>query len=623
LPVEKISSPAEPALTQEEALKAINEITGDISKLHDKDALNRIKEKLDEHSELAPFAGDTYSQITMRLEKLTPVYSFEDNAGRIRDLTEEELSAFCEEFDRRRGDIDEKTAANIDDLILAREDALEVLSLEKLCGNTDNMTTTEIEKLLETLADGSFSVKAAAPYIKTVREKLDALYVKEADRLTANTEMMNAAEIAKVREHIAAMKLPDDIKKRIEGKLDRASVNLDEKEIQNMIGSLTLLSEKQALEIIRRIDMMKSDKKMTDRYVDKLEAHIIKLRETEAQDFTAVITASMQDSGMTNAQIIMAGSALFPNKVNKATSEYASVGRYEQSLIVSENTKTEESLLLTTDFIYMRTKTGTINRIKVEDVDDIRFEKAFIGNPKIICKAKSETVELPHGFDKKSSEAAAVVLLDVINAIKDKKSADRMKAIEEANAKRKAIAQAAAEAEQKLLSGTKEKEAPKRVIKNPAETEKRGVEIDLSEIEADLEALVANLETKAAFKNVEESGYNEGFDTVNTADMHEATTGAKSLDDQSASLPANDHHFDGIEVPSLDDMDSLEDKAPFAEEIKEPEPVEKEPEPAVKEPEPMAEITEDRQKPKFCPECGAKVEITGAKFCMECGFKLV
>ncbi|MDR0974842.1 MAG: zinc-ribbon domain-containing protein, partial [Ruminococcus sp.] len=32
---------------------------------------------------------------------------------------------------------------------------------------------------------------------------------------------------------------------------------------------------------------------------------------------------------------------------------------------------------------------------------------------------------------------------------------------------------------------------------------------------------------------------------------------------------------------------------------------------------------EEQHKPKFCPECGAKVERTGAKFCMECGFKLV
>jgi rRNA maturation endonuclease Nob1 len=296
-------------------------------------------------------------------------------------------------------------------------------------------------------------------------------------------------------------------------------------------------------------------------------------------------------------------------------------------------------MLLTTDFLYMRTKTGTINRIKVDDIDLIKFEKSFIGAQKIVCKAKNEVVELPNGFDKKSAEAAADVILDVVLAIKDKHSAEKMKAIEEANAKRQAIAQAAALEEQRIKDGIGKDTAPKRVIKNPADTDKHGVEVDFSDVGADLEALAADLEKKAAFESSKQDYDDGGFVSVSSAAMNDAATGADALEDQSGAIPENNEYFDGVDVPSLDDVEALPDKADTISDFEIPDDVS---EPEVKTPEAIAEDiaatqiqtqaeksadiqaekSADAHHPKFCPECGSKIDRPGAKFCMECGAKL-
>jgi hypothetical protein len=466
--------------------------------------------------------------------------------------------------------------------------------------------------------------------VKAVTDKLDTLYVAEVDNIIADAGNMTVSELNTAKGKIMEMNIPEDIKTRATGKIDKNITQISEKEIQAMIGNISVLTDKQASDILRKITMMKADEKMTSKYIERLEAHIIKLREEDAKEFIDVIAASMKEGGLTNAQIIVSGAALFAGKVDNAASEYASVGRFEVPLIVSDNSKTNEAMLLTTEFLYMRTKTGTINRIKVDDIDIIKFEKSFIGNQKIVCKAKNETVEIPNGFDKKSAEAASIVILDVILAIKDKHAAEKMKAIEEANARRQAAAQAAALEEQKLISGTGKDTAPKRVIRNPADTDKHGVEVDLSDVGADLEAIFADLEKKKAFdasKSENNADFNPddgGFVAVNSTDMNEAATGADALEDQSVAAPANNEYFDGIEVPNVDDMDALPDKADtisdfeIADDIAEPaaEPVAEAPVVEV-----AAEKTE-APHPKFCPECGSKIDRAGAKFCMECGAKL-
>jgi hypothetical protein len=456
-----------------------------------------------------PEISDIADIAAVEVPQLKPVTdTFEGRIKNIYSMDADALNAFRNELEGQRSKLDNRAAADIEQRITARENALEIETLDAMTADTDGMTLETAQKLLDELSDGTYNMKNTAPYIKRINEKIDALFVDEIERFTSGAENMSPDELTALRAKVPELPLPDYIKQRTETKIDRIRDTNAERDINEMIGDINKLNEKDATDIIRKINMIKLDAHTRVRYVDKLDAHISKIREEEAQAFIEIMQRSMRDTGLSNAQICIHGSALFHGKIEKATGEYASVGRFEQPLIVGDNAKTEEAFLLTTDFLYIRNKAGGVNRIKLDDIEDIRTDRPLIGVPKIICKTATDSIDIPHTFDKKSVDSAAKVIYDVVNTIKDKRSADRLKAIEEANAKRSKnddppapISGITSEtiAEKNTAETVNTQKAAVRNIRNPADTDKRGVEIDLTDVGADLEALAANLDSIATF----------------------------------------------------------------------------------------------------------------------------
>ncbi|MDR0946881.1 MAG: zinc-ribbon domain-containing protein [Ruminococcus sp.] len=409
------------------------ESIGDIAAFEDLETIEKQIAELRDSEKYAEFAPEAIERLETRRREIKSA-NFKIRLGKISEMTETELNEITAELAGKasefRSDEIDKIHAQID----SRLEELDAIALSELESSIEDLGIEESQTQLEALGDGRYSYEQVSGIISKLKKHIDYLFTVEMDKITQGIGEMSKLELSALIEEVSALPYPDDIKTRYIRMIERKITNINEAEIEAIIGHISILNEKQATDIIRRITLMKTDEDLKTRYIDKLEAHIIKLREEEAQKYVAVMQESMRDFAVTPAMLCIPGNALFPNKVDIAADTYASIGRYEQALAVTDVQNSDEASLLTTDYLYCRTKSGTISRTKIDDIEEIKVKKTLL-SASMQCRTKTETFDVPNGFDKKNLDAIAKILTEIIVIIKDKHSVERLKQIEANSAK--------------------------------------------------------------------------------------------------------------------------------------------------------------------------------------------
>ncbi|MDR0992235.1 MAG: zinc ribbon domain-containing protein [Ruminococcus sp.] len=568
--------------------------------------------------------------------------------SRVGAMNAEELETLQKTLDENRSLFPDEEFEKINRDIEARFEAIEDEKLVEIEISIPEMDMETAHHTMETLTDGTYEPGKTAPLVKSLKDRIDQLYVIEMDEICSGMEHMEKEELEAVRQKIAALSYPDVIKNRTLNQIDRRIAAVNEAHIEKLIGYLSSLSEKEALEVIRRIQMMQTDDAIKSRYIDKLEAHIIKLREEEAQQYVAILEAGMKDGAITPAMLCIYGSALFPNKVD-AAGAYASVGRFEQPLVVNDSPNSEEAFLLTCEFLYYRNKTGGVNRVKIDDIEELKVKKALL-SATVICKTRNETFELPQSLDKKNLDNIIKLIESVIFAVKEHRTAERMKAVKEAAALAKAeedfmvVSKAENADEEANDSAENTSEIPGFTpIETETEAEKSDTEeaaASEAEVPADSEEITETAE-KAEEADKTVSGGTEEKPSeapvrmpVSTVKIVKVVPDSESaekapekvlrtaeeitfdLDTISKGLAGLEDIAKELEQNITGKVDNMNDSA-STDETKSAKPEEPE-----KQSEPAKTAEDSAARPKFCIECGAKVTSTTAKFCAECGAKL-
>jgi hypothetical protein len=553
-----------------------------------------------------------------------------NNISRIAVMSEEELDGLTKTIEDKRAEFPDDEFDKINRDIEARYEAIEDEKLQSIADSVGEMDMETANAAIETLTDGSIEPGKTVALVKSLKNRIDELYVIELDKLCAGMQEMEKEELEDLKQKVAALNYPDVIKNRTLNQIERRISAVLEATMEKMIGYLSNLNEKEALELIRRIQMMQTEESLKSRYIDKLEAHIIKLREEEAQQYVAILERGMKDGAITPAMLCIYGSALFPNKVATATAKYASVGRFEQPIIVNDSANTDEAFLLTCEFLYYRTKAGAVNRVKIDDIEELKVKKALLSST-VICKTKNESFELPQTLDKKQIENIIRLIESVIIAIRENHTAERMKAVKEAAALAKAeedFAFSAIEETEKEepiaetpQAESEAEEAAEEIAEEKAE-EKTGEKAENAENAENAKdtppetAVKTPVSTVKIVKVVAETENTEKIEKpLRTAeeitfDLDTISKGLAGLEDIAKEL----EHDISEKVENLNETDES-DKPVTAETAEEK---------ADNKTDDKADDKSDDgdKRPKFCTECGAKVTSQTAKFCAECGAKL-
>jgi hypothetical protein len=545
--------------------------------------------------------------------------------SRIGAMNTDELDALLKTLEENRALFPDDEFEKINRETEARFEALEDEKLREIGESIPEMDMETANSTMETLTDGTYEPGKTTPLVKMLNERIDQLYVIKLDEICAGMENMEKEELDALKAKVASLPYPDVIKNRTLNLIERRIAAVNEAHMEKMIGYLSALSEKEALEVIRRIQMMQTDNALKSRYIDKLEAHIIKLREEEAQQYVSILEAGMKDGAITPAMLCIYGSALFPNKVD-AAGAYASVGRFEQPIVVNDSPNSDEAFLLTCEFLYYRTKVGAVNRVKIDDIEELKVKKALL-SATVICKTKNETFELPNSLDKKNLDNIIRLIESAIFAIKEHRTAERMKAVREAAALAKAEEDFMIEKEEAAADEAAAAEAgeEKPAEKSEGETAEENpgftpIESDsISDLEAQASELLANIPGESADPVLEPPAKppvspvkvkvvaeTEPAEKANEKVLRTAEEITFDLDTISKGLAGLEDIAKELEQDITGKVDNIAEKEISAEKAEE-----------AKQDDSPSEL-----RPKFCTECGAKVTSTTAKFCAECGAKL-
>jgi hypothetical protein len=580
--------------------------------------------------------------------------------SRIGEMSEDELEAFEKTLGEKRADFPDDEFQKINRDIEARFEKIEDEKLKSIEDSIPEMDLETANAAIETLTDGSIEPGKTAPLVKSLKNRIDELYVIELDKICDGMMQMERGELEDLKQKVAALSYPDVIKNRTLNQIERRISAVLEAQMEKMIGYLSALNEKEALDLIRRIQMMQTEEALKSRYIDKLEAHIIKLREEEALQYVAILEKGMKDGSITPAMLCIHGSALFPNKVEAATSAYASVGRFEQPIIVHDSANSDEAFLLTCEFLYFRTKAGAVNRVKVDDIEELKVKKALL-SASVICKTRSETLELPQTLDKKNIEGIVKLIESVIFAIRESHTTERMKAVNEAAALAKAeedfalaapvneepsgqvptcsdVTEPGGEAPAGTLEADKnseekaEEKSEEKVDEKAEEKPETAVKTPVSPVK--IVKVVTETESpekpEKALRTAEEITFDldtiskglAGLEDIAKELEQDITEKVENMPDEKTGTeaPADSIEPGGEPVPT----GSADGEAPAgaieADKNSEEKADGKADEKAEEKSEEKADDSDKR--PKFCIECGAKVTSATAKFCAECGAKL-
>lgn len=336
------------------------------------------------------------------------------------------LDAFRLDMEARREELGEEQYARSMDKAAARADAIEIEKLDSIIDDIDNMDVAGAFAAINEINAGSYTQEHKYTYTEKLENKIEELYTRDLDSLTDGIEDMDKEQLTAVIAKISDYDCPAENKAPYIHKVEKQISSLAEKEIRDICGDINSLSVKKCFDIIVRIRTLSLDESIKNQYLDSIEAHILAIKEDEQNDYITFLKSKINELNVSTVNFLVPSiSNLFYQKYGEASKTYVSSGRYELPIFMHEN-DANNGFTLTTEYFYYISK-GVFNRIKIDELVSFQAKKGLMGTSVTVTVRNGNTSEISCAINKQSIDATTKAMTALINYIKDKRSAERMK----------------------------------------------------------------------------------------------------------------------------------------------------------------------------------------------------
>lgn len=602
----------EKTLKEEEIIRRY----GDISEIDDINKLEKMNEDINS-PEFEDISDRFSEKISLRIEEVKRE-NRQKKLESVKNMNFEEIDVFLKETEDGRAEMEDGFYEKCKEAVRKRFNAIEVEELDEICGDIDAIKDIKkINSVIDLIREKLYKPENASPHIKKLQARMDVIHAETLKEMTRGYENKSKEQLFELLPLISKYECDAEIKKPfINGVNGRIGI-LSEKEIKELCGDISALSFKDCSDIIVKIERSKLDDKIRKDYTDRLDAQALAIKEEESNEHIKFLTKIMDEYGVSPAQLYVPGlSNIFFNKYDAACQSYASVGRYEFPILYHE-TNADESFIMTTEYLYVKSKNGVCNRYKIDEISTLQAKKGLMSSSLQVALKDGAINELPCGFPKASVENAAKAISTLVVFINDKRAA---KLIREAkkNSEKEYIPRA------KLNSdfGPAKKPAESHEV----EAKKEGLPVAVAssvpaaepEPKKAPEAQKPELVKPAAEKS--EATMTEPVkkaEAITTEPVKKAENPAEKAPEpqkesdkkESVSKDETKEKESAVKEETKDNSSGVKDEKEKSSDVKAATAEEKEEE-------------NKEVKPKFCSECGAKIERSTAKFCSECGSKI-
>lgn len=405
----------------------------------DTEELENLKARIIDDNRFAGVCDKYVVSINNRIENIK-LSDYKKLIADAAEMDSEEVENFRRTAEEKRYEIGEELYEQSIAAADARDDELENIAIEQLCGGIEDYDFEIAERVKAQLVDNGFAPEKIVPYIARIEKRITELHRLKLDSFIDGLDMMDKEQLIQTQIKIEQYNngCPDDLKIKYNKMVESAMSDIADREIRNMCGDVNSLSAKKASELIRRINTMPLDERAKGKYIDVLDAHIASLKENESREYIKYLSDKMSEFNLNAVHLSVPGmSNLFGAKYEMACSTYVSVGRYELPILVHDG-GAGDGFTMTTEFLYTLNR-GVMNRIKVDDIASFQAKKSLMNSMLTVVEKNGNTNELPNALNKNVIENAAKALTALTSFIHDKRSAERMKEMLENAVQEKAM----------------------------------------------------------------------------------------------------------------------------------------------------------------------------------------
>lgn len=481
----------------------------------------------------------------------------------ISNYSKEKLNEFTNGLSVNQKEYSDGIIEMFKEAVDKRKNTLAVEEIVLLCEDLDKFDFEKSNYILESILNMGLKQSVIQPYVDSVNEHIYNLNVASLDKIIDGFENKSREELHETINSINQYN-PDcsyDLRKKYIAKIQDQIKAVSDAEISNICGNIDALSNKQSFDLLRKIDLMDIEQERKNKYIDKIEAHIMAMQNDECSKYLNYLIKKMAENGITSVQFhVPSVSKVFNSKFDAVCKTYVSVGRYELPLLLHESIvgNDQEGFTLTTEFLYFKSKQNPVVKIKIEDISQFQAKKGLVSSSVYVVDKNGTTSELPNNFNKSIIESVTKILTSLVLFIHDEKATARMQEIMDLNSK---------------------------------------AEIDNFEIKDD-----AFEKTVHIFAGIDDESPTESESILEEHNVEPEQTQASEAIEQIQP----DEDDNQLETDNTEETGNTEVSEEVDENFMQESPV-----------------SEERKRIKFCEQCGAKVISETAKFCAECGHRLL
>jgi hypothetical protein len=363
-------------------------------------------------------------------------------ALRETEILDEELIDLCKDVDHmskeRLGEL-EALINNADksynavllkkcnERIAGRHCELKNSELAELC---KDILTMDAEKLAEVevlLRSDKYDPELENFYLKKVAERKVELSRQKLEKRCENIEKTDMQGIQKLKADILNDAEFADISAPFIERIEQRQKRLTEMEVEELCGNIDEITVKKSFDIIRQINIIKLDDSFKNKYLDRLDSHIMTVKEREAREYSSFVKNRISEFKLPADCIFLPGVNDDFDKIYDCVCKiYVTPGRFEMPVLTHEASP-DEGFTITTEYLYYNEKPSINGKIKLDDIASFQAKKGLVTSALNFMDKNGNSVMLPNSFAKAVIEDAVKVLTALISHVRDKRAEEHMK----------------------------------------------------------------------------------------------------------------------------------------------------------------------------------------------------
>lgn len=404
----------------------LDELCDGISEM-DLEQLEKLRNEIAENEEYVAISDEYFAKIDACVDNIKNA-EYNKLLETVQDMSESELEQFKSDLSDKLAD-NEVTLENFERGIAKISERESVLETEKLDAIVGDINTIDVDKAiyaLDTIRNGDFHEDKKNERIEQLENRIKELHIEKLDEITSGIESMSKEQLLDVKSSVEEYRCVLELKTKYIVKIDECISALAEKEITDIVGNISTLSTKKSLDVIVRLRTLALDDSVKNKYLDKIESHIMELKNQEQRVYISFLKQKIDEFNVSTANFLVPTlSNLFYPKYDAACKNYISAGRYELPIFLHDNSG-ENGFALTTEYFYFINK-GVFNRIKIDDIVSFQAKKSFVNTSIVITERNGNTSEINCAINKNTIDGTAKAMTALVNFIRDQRSAEKMK----------------------------------------------------------------------------------------------------------------------------------------------------------------------------------------------------